>query len=284
MHQALVRYNPVSSVTPAEEIRAKICEIEHRQRWLWSFTVLATLLLALCIAYLRFPELLTQAGPSFSSYLSLAAHRLLWLVLVFNIYVLYQQIRIYRIQRQLAGQVEALGKIQSAEELYKLASFDALTGLYNRGTGERRLAEEISRCLRYFAPLTVLLIDLNGMQSVNDTFGHAAGDELIKYFAHCLRKSTRGYDVAIRLGGDEFLIVLPECKPDGVPHILERLNGLQIDCAGKTIPISFCAGWANYKPGELLEEFLKRADDALEAEKRRQKSPMPVEANKQGGS
>ena len=91
---------------------------------------------------------------------------------------------------------------------------------------------------------------------------------MIKHFARRINKAIRGSDLAVRLGGDEFLLLLPECKPAEVRHVLGRLSGVSMELKGVTIPLAFSAGWANYIPGESPDELLKRADDALYANKR----------------
>jgi diguanylate cyclase (GGDEF)-like protein len=97
--------------------------------------------------------------------------------------------------------------------------------------------------------------------------------ELIKCFAQRLNKVIRGSDLAVRLGGDEFLVLLPECKPEGVGQVLSRLNGLQVDCSGQLVEVSFSAGWTNLALGESAEELLRRADDALYVNKRTPRKP-----------
>jgi diguanylate cyclase (GGDEF)-like protein len=260
---------PTSAPLQAEQIRTNLSQIARRQWSLWSSAVMVTLLLALGIASFAFPGLLAQAAESSSFFLTSATRGLVGLVLVFNVYTVYQQLQIHRIQRQLSDQVEALGKVEvRTEEVYKLAVLDPLTGLHNRRSGEQRLVQEISRSQRHGCPLTILTLDLNGLKHVNDEFGHAAGDELIKCFAERLNKAIRGSDLAVRLGGDEFLVVLPECKPEEVRHVLSRLSGLKVECNGRLVEISFSAGWTNFKPGESPEELLKRADDSLYVNKR----------------
>ena len=183
--------------------------------------------------------------------------------------MVYQQLQIRRLQNSLAEQVCAMDKVEArTEEVFKLAVLDSLTGLYNRRCGEQRLAEEISRSQRYGHPLTVIALDLNRLKYINDTFGHLAGDELIKCFAARINKAIRGSDLAVRQGGDEFLLLLPECKPEEVRHVLGRLSGIRLDLKGQTIPVEFSAGWTNYIPGESHEELLQRADEALYANKR----------------
>jgi len=262
---------PVLSPAPvdAEQISSNMRRIARRQRSLWSCAVMVTVLLALGIASFAFPGLLSQAEESASMLLSSAIRGVVGLVLLFNVYTVYQQLQINRIHEQLSKQVETLGKMEvRTEEVYKLAALDPLTGLYNRRSGEQRLAQEISRSTRNGRPLTVLALDLDGLKQVNDRFGHPAGDELIRSFAERLNKAIRGSDLAVRLGGDEFLVLLPECKPEEVRHVLSRLSGVNVECKGQVIQISFSAGWTDFRPGESAEELVKRADDALYANKR----------------
>jgi diguanylate cyclase (GGDEF)-like protein len=117
--------------------------------------------------------------------------------------------------------------------------------------------------------MTVILFDLDAFKQVNDRYGHAAGDALLKAFAEQLQKATRGSDVAGRYGGDEFLAILPECKPEEVPIVLKRMDGLQAEIGEKELSVEYSAGWAQYVPGESSEELLKRADAALYDNKRR---------------
>lgn len=251
------------------EIQATMHEVGKRQWWLWSSAVMVTLLLTLGIASFAFPGLLRQESLTYPIDLIQALRGLVGLVLLFNIYMVYQQLQIRRLQNSLAEQVCAMDKVEArTEEVFKLAVLDSLTGLYNRRCGEQRLAEEISRSQRYGHPLTVIALDLNRLKYINDTFGHPAGDELIKCFAARINKAIRGSDLAVRQGGDEFLLLLPECKPEEVRHVLGRLSGISLDLRGQTIPVEFSAGWTNYIPGESHEELLQRADEALYANKR----------------
>jgi diguanylate cyclase (GGDEF)-like protein len=252
-----------------QQIRTNIRQIARRQWWLWSSGMMVTLLLTLGVASFAFPGLLSETESFYSFHLNLAIRGLVGLVLLFNVYTVYQQLLIYRIQSRLSDQVEALGRMEvRTEEVYKLAALDPLTGLNNRRSGEQRLAEEISRAQRHGRPLTILLLDLNGLKNLNDKFGHAAGDELIRQFAARLSRAIRGSDLAVRLGGDEFLVLLPECRPDEVHHVLGRLREVKVDCNGQLIALSCSAGWTDFRPGESTEDLLKRADDALYVNKR----------------
>jgi diguanylate cyclase (GGDEF)-like protein len=252
-----------------EEFRANLRKVARRQWWLWSSAILITILLALTIASFAFPELLAQSESTYAFELSQAVRGLVGLVLLFNTNAVYQQFQINRMQRHMSEQFDAMTRMEvRTEEVYKLAALDPLTGLYNRRSGEQRLAEEISRAQRHGRALTVLMLDLNGLKFINDRFGHAAGDEVIKTLAARLGRAIRGSDLGVRVGGDEFMILLPECKPEEVRHVLGRLKDLKIEVNGQVQEFSFSAGWTDYVPGELPEDLLKRADAALYVNKR----------------
>ncbi len=255
-----------------QQIQTGMRHVGRRQWFLWSSAVMVTILLTIGIASFTFPGLLTQIDDFYSFNLNQAVRGLVGLVLLFNVYTIYQQLQIHRMQRELTDQVSALDKMGArAEEVYQLAALDPLTGLYNRRFGEQRLAGEVSRSQRNGSPLTVVILDLNKLKDINDKYGHLTGDELIKYFAGQVSSAIRGSDLAIRMGGDEFLLLLPECKPEEVHHVLGRLSGMKMELGGQTISVTFSAGWTNYVPGELPEELLKRADAALYVNKRSRK-------------
>src|SRR5437660_4111014 len=146
--------------------------------------------------------------------------------------------------------------------------FDSLTGLYNRRFAEQRLAAEVARSERKGHPLTILTLDLNNFKEINDSFGHPAGDLVLQEFAARLNNVIRGGDLAVRLGGDEFLVLLPECTTQQLQLVLGRLGSLQVDWHGQMIPVTFSVGWKQYELGERPEEMLARADELLYTRKR----------------
>jgi diguanylate cyclase (GGDEF)-like protein len=111
------------------------------------------------------------------------------------------------------------------------------------------------------------MLDLNGLKQLNDSYGHAAGDLALVEFGKRLRKAIRSSDLPVRVGGDEFLVLLPECTSAEVVHALDRLRGLEIEASGKQIPVNFAAGWVEYRTGESPDQFLGRADHALYTDK-----------------
>jgi diguanylate cyclase (GGDEF)-like protein len=101
---------------------------------------------------------------------------------------------------------------------------DHLTGLANRRRFERQLVREVSRTLRYSRPFCLLLLDIDNFKAVNDTYGHGAGDEAIHLLAVTLQAGTRGIDLAARIGGEEFAVILPETDLEGGVDVAERLR------------------------------------------------------------
>ncbi len=256
-------------LTRANEIRTSLKSLDRKQWWMWSSAVLIILLLTIGVASFSFPWLMRTGEGTYSFYLSQAVRGLVGLVLIFSVYSVYQQTQINKIRGQLADQMESVAKVELlTEEVYKLAVLDPLTNLHNRRSGEQRLFEEIARSRRHARPLTILLLDLDDLKQCNDKFGHDAGDIMIRAFADCLKRAIRGSDLAVRLGGDEFMVILPECRAEEVRHVLGRLPGLEIECTGEKVSVNFACGWADYQPGESAQELLKRADEALYTDKR----------------
>ena len=260
---------------PATEMETSLRRIDRREWRLWFTASTVMIFLMLGIASFSFSRFVSEENSASFINETQAVRGLGALVLLFIGYALYQQIQINQIRRQLLEQVFAVDKVEVlAQEVYNLAVLDSLTGAYNRRYAEQRLITEIDRAQRYRLPLTVILFDLDDFKQVNDEYGHAAGDCVLKAFAERLSKSTRGSDMAARYGGDEFLTLLPECQPDDVQYVLKRLDGLKVQVGETMRSISYSAGWADYLPGESAEELLKRVDAELYANKRASKTPI----------
>jgi diguanylate cyclase (GGDEF)-like protein len=267
------------SANPAKDLQITMRRMDRRQWWLWSYAIMVTMLLLMAVASFAFPALLTGEDAYYSFFLNQAVRGLVGMVLIFNVYVIYQQLQISRIRRQLTDQVFAVDKVEVlAQEVYKMALLDPLTGLFNRRYIEQRLEDEIKRSQRHGRALSVILFDLDEFKQVNDTYGHGAGDALLKAFADRLSRATRGSDASARYGGDEFLVVLPECKPENVQHVLKRLEGIRVELEGRNLSLALSAGWAELISGESAKELLARADTALYANKRAKSAahPQPV--------
>jgi diguanylate cyclase (GGDEF)-like protein len=255
------------------EIQEKLRRLERRDWGLWWAAVTVILLLTGAVVSLSLPSMLKESDHFFELNLNLAVRGLVGLVLLFNLYTVYQQMLIKKMRKDLAENVVKMASLQvSAEESYKLATLDPLTGLYNRRLAQQRLAGEVSRSQRYGHPLTVLMVDLNEFKQINDRYGHGAGDNVLRIFAERLNKVIRASDLAVRMGGDEFMVVLPECLPEQVQGLLERLGPVECDFEGKKVCVTFAAGWAGYQQSETPEQIIERADQALYAQKRARKA------------
>jgi diguanylate cyclase (GGDEF)-like protein len=153
------------------------------------------------------------------------------------------------------------------EELRKLSITDPLTGIYNRRYLNRRLSEEITRYNRYKHPFSFMMLDLDRFKEYNDTFGHIAGDNLIKTLAHITEKSLRAIDIAARFGGDEFVAIFPQTPKIDAIQITNRLKE-QIDIAltehNIDMPLTVSMGLATYPDdASSIMELIEKTDQAL---------------------
>lgn len=157
--------------------------------------------------------------------------------------------------------------------LLEMALRDPLTGLYNRRQFEAELDRELALSKRKGHHGAVLVMDLDQFKAVNDTFGHAAGDEMLRGVAEVLTDRLRESDLVARIGGDEFAAILPDVDPAHAQSIArsleERVRGLRHGSGG-TISTSASIGVAEYGPAgaESRSELLERADDAMYVRKR----------------
>jgi diguanylate cyclase (GGDEF)-like protein len=181
-------------------------------------------------------------------------------------------------QRMLSLQRENLDLIVRNRTLSEVSSRDALTGLYNRWFVIEKLDSELNRALRHGSPMSLLMLDVDHFKHVNDTFGHAAGDQVLQGIGKLLRDSCRVYDVAGRYGGEEFCIVLPETKPGSTSVVAERirsrLEATEIPCGETSIVVTASIGIAGMDAAadsEVLSPaaLIDRADRALYSAKNR---------------
>jgi diguanylate cyclase (GGDEF)-like protein len=169
---------------------------------------------------------------------------------------------------------EAHRQARSAQaDLRRLASIDELTGVANRRWFTAMASRELERCRRFNHQLALLMIDVDHFKRVNDTHGHAVGDEVLKAFTRVLEGNLRSVDLLGRLGGEEFAVVLPEADQDAATHTAERLRlaveALQFPFEdGSVLRITTSVGIATMAlTGESLDSLLARADSALYAAK-----------------
>lgn len=157
---------------------------------------------------------------------------------------------------------------QAEDKVLQLAQFDTVTGLPNRNLFSDRLAVTVAQARRNAWPVALLFLDLDRFKTVNDTYGHAAGDALLRQVAARLRECLRGSDVLGRLGGDEFAIVLPgPSKPEDAGLVAQKVIGAlsaPFDVDGQPAYVSASIGIALYpSDGESPDTLLRNADAAM---------------------
>jgi diguanylate cyclase (GGDEF)-like protein len=161
---------------------------------------------------------------------------------------------------------------------------DSLTGLPNRRAADERLRQECQRSQRYERNLAIALLDLDDFKSVNDRFGHQAGDQLLKIAADAIASAVRSVDLASRYGGEEFLVILPETTTEGAAVVVNRIRasiaGDSRSLSGVNRPITASAGIASLpQHGLNPEDLISSADTALYAAKHGGKNRVVVAKN-----
>ena len=151
----------------------------------------------------------------------------------------------------------------------ELASTDALTGIANRRTFITRVAQERERATRSGRPLTVAICDLDSFKAVNDSSGHAEGDKVLRGVASTLKDGLRTTDLASRLGGDEFGVLLPETSADAALSVLKKLReSLRGTMAEGGWPVTFSIGAVTFQPPvPTASDLLRRVDAEMYAVK-----------------
>lgn len=176
-----------------------------------------------------------------------------------------------RLNRALRREVSERQRLQ--EDLEHLANTDGLTGLSNRRFFMHQLAGELARRQRYGHPLSLLMLDLDHFKQVNDQWGHGVGDEALRRFADSVQCCLRTQDLAGRLGGEEFAILLPETGENVARPVAERIRARMEHTPIATTEghchVTVSIGVTQAEDSDDLESLLRRADEAMYAAKER---------------
>jgi diguanylate cyclase (GGDEF)-like protein len=167
---------------------------------------------------------------------------------------------------ELSRKLLEINQLQA--DLKKQALRDPLTGLYNRRYLSETLDRELTRCKRNKEPLSVIIMDVDHFKTINDTYGHQAGDEFLKTIASLIQSHARGSDVACRYGGEEFLLLMPGTN---LQTAAKRAEDLRVICSEtqvlfemKNLVVTISFGVASYPDhGTTPDEILIKADRAL---------------------
>ena len=258
---------PEPATIDHREVQQSLRLLDRTTLLLWWGTVATIALLVAATAVLLQPELVSGALPRQLSVYGLL-RGLILITLVLSAFVLYHQQRLKDFRNRLANQMQHSVKERlRADKFYGMAILDPLTGVYNRRYGEDCLKKEIARAEKNGYEMAVLVLDLDYFKQINDRFGHAAGDLVLREFTRHLRRAIRACDVPVRIGGDEFVVVLPECPRDNVHIILSRLKPFEVLVNRRRITVSYSRGNAQYQVGDTPQTILQRADKVLYEEK-----------------
>ena len=174
-------------------------------------------------------------------------------------------IRLQHIRRRLTQQKHQLS--QALERISHLATHDELTGLVNRRHMAELIRMELQRCERAGRPLVLAILDLDHFKSINDSEGHAVGDQVLQAFARTVQATVRNTDVLARWGGEEFVLMLYDSDAASTLGLLERVRAkvqaMELSFDGRSVRVTVSMGVALSRPGEPLERLLERADVAL---------------------
>jgi diguanylate cyclase (GGDEF)-like protein len=203
---------------------------------------------------------------------------------------IYSRSLTHRFEEDLVRELEELAKragpaIENARrfrEARQLADLDALTGLHNRRYFHETLAREVSRAQRYGRQLALIVFDLDDFKAINDRIGHLSGDAVLAESAERVRDVVRSADIACRVGGDEFAVILPESSTGDADQLYHRLRGaVSSRPVGQAGRLSLSAGIADLQGDDDPTTFFERADEALYRAKELGKGQV-VEAGKAG--
>ncbi|NNE38337.1 MAG: GGDEF domain-containing protein, partial [Gammaproteobacteria bacterium] len=159
--------------------------------------------------------------------------------------------------------------VQHGRSLLQLLSeTDELTGMHNRRSLVSALENEVERALRTDKPFALMQVDADNLKSINDTHGHEAGDKLLKHISSILEESCRSYDVLARVGGDEFVVVLPGINTESANAIAERIRtaveNSSFDYKGSQVTSTVSIGLASFpETSNNIDELMDKADKAM---------------------
>jgi diguanylate cyclase (GGDEF)-like protein len=150
------------------------------------------------------------------------------------------------------------------EENQRLAVTDPLTGLHNRHKLQEALTTELERAKRYSRPLSIIMIDMDDLKSINDTHGHAIGDEALRVVGQAILRCIRKVDMGTRFGGDEFLVLLPEADEKEAATVAQRVDNEIRSIEFQAGDLSASIGVAQWNDSyERPEDFIHAADEAM---------------------
>ena len=241
--------------------------LSTRDWQLWSICALMLVVIAIGFSAFVLPNVV-WAGVSLHAdyrYMPQLFFGLLTLIILFNVYILDQKRTIDRTRQRL------LSELVESAKAKEVALVDPLTSVFNRRYMEEIFPREISKASRAGTDLSFVMLDVDGFKDINTKFGHFVGDQYLRDVATLLKKTFRGSDTVLRLGGDEFLVILPETSIKQAQRAAERLlwETRWWNQAGHAkYDLAFSCGVATYRKGMDIKEVLELADRDMYRAKR----------------
>jgi diguanylate cyclase (GGDEF)-like protein len=237
---------------------------------LWSICALVIVVFAIGFAAFALPNLVSVSMTlrADHEYLPQLFFGLITLIILFNVYILDQKRTLNRTRAQM------LSQLVRSSQAKEVALVDPLTGVFNRRYMDEVIPREISKALRSGTELSFVMMDVDGFKDINTKFGHFGGDQYLRDVATLLKKTFRGSDTVLRVGGDEFLVVLPETSDKQANRATERLlwEMKWWNQAGHAkYQISLSCGVATHREGMDAKRALELADEAMYRAKRQKK-------------
>lgn len=178
----------------------------------------------------------------------------------------------------IAVNVDITARIAAEERLKSLVEHDSLTGVYSRRKFYELLGQEIQRVSRYGNTFSAIMFDLDHFKQINDTLGHHAGDEVLVALSQRVQASIRAIDSLCRLGGEEFVLLLPETGLREASALAEKLRqGIAAEPCGPALRLTCSFGVAQYTREEAADAFLQRLDHAMYRAKERGRDNVVID-------
>ena len=261
---------PQSEPASLNDIYRDMQELSSRDWQLWSICALMVVVIALGLSAFLIPTVFWTNVLSHTDqrFIPQLFYGLITLIVLFNIYILDQKRSLDRTR------IHLLREIMESTKAREMALMDPLTGVFNRRYMDETFPKEISKATRSGTELSFIMLDIDDFKEINTKFGHFGGDQYLRDVATLLKKTFRGSDTVLRLGGDEFLVILPETSNKQAQRAAERLGWETRwwNQAGHArYEISLSCGVATYRNGMDVKQVLEQADkDMYRAKMERQ--------------
>ncbi|HLJ41275.1 MAG TPA: GGDEF domain-containing protein [Candidatus Acidoferrales bacterium] len=242
-------------------MESELRHIDRWEWWLWFSALVVTALAGIVFLLSSFHSLFLHNEHFFEIRSDQARWGILSLLLLFNVWLIHRQRVFRRLRRRVT---ELSGDAPASVEVNDPSRMDPVTGLYTRASAEQSLGREVARARRKNLPLSLVALHLDDFAELNKRVGRDAAELVLKEFASRLRKASRGSDFCVRLGDDDFVVILPECSLGDAKIVSDRLGTLEMKCAGEDVTLGWSVGWIDYKRGEIPADLFKRAKDVLQ--------------------